>query len=176
VDYTTAASSYRADIASFGIEQHLTGKLRAAASVGTELREEFAGKRMINPSHDLNLSYALPYDATLTVGRRQAIQESYQPDFHEEMSEAYYSRLSQRVMPNLQLDTSAALEFAGRNGALAASQPMRNEFWQFQLAPSYQLREDLSAQIGYSLKVYTLPTVPNQSLDNTVFLSLKLTY
>ncbi len=53
---------------------------------------------------------------------------------------------------------------------------MRNEFWQFQLAPSYQLREDLSAQIGYSLKVYTLPAVPNQSLDNTVFLSLKLTY
>ncbi|MBI5688402.1 MAG: hypothetical protein HZC54_25295 [Verrucomicrobia bacterium] len=176
VDYTTAASSYRADIASFGIGQQLTGKLRAAASVGTELREEFAGKRMIHPNHDLNLSYALPCEATLTVGRRQAIQESYAPDFYEEVSEAYYSRLSQRVMPNLQLDTSAALEFAGRDGALAASQPMRNEFWQFQLAPSYQLREDLSAQVGYSLKVYTLPAVPNQPLDNAVFLSLKLTY
>ena len=176
VDYTTSAASYRAEIASFGVEQQLTGKLKAAASVGTELRQEFAGKRMANPSNDLNLSYALPNDATLTIGRRQAIQESYQPDFYEEMSEAYYSRLSQRVLPNLQLDTSAALEFAGRNSALAASQPARNEFWQFQLAPSYQLREDLSAQLGYSLKVYTLPAVPNQPLDNAVFLSLKLTY
>lgn len=176
VDYTTAASSYRAEIASFGIEQQLTGRLRAAASVGTELRQEFAGKRMTNPTNDLNLSYALPYDATLTVGRRQAIQENYAPDFYEELNEAYYSRLSQRVLPNLQLDTSAALEFANRNGALAAGQPLRNEFWQFQLAPSYQLREDLSAQLGYSLKVYTLPAVPNQPLDNAVFLSLKLTY
>ncbi|MFA7005381.1 MAG: hypothetical protein WC429_15160 [Verrucomicrobiia bacterium] len=176
VDYTTSASSYRADIASFGVEQQLTGKLKAAASVGTELREEFTGKRATNPNNDLNLSYALPYDATLTVGRRQAIQESYQPDFYEEMNEAYYSRLSQRVLPNLQVDTSAALEFAGRNSALASALPTRNEFWQFQLAPSYQLREDLSAQIGYSLKVYTLPAVPNQPLDNAVFLSLKLTY
>lgn len=176
VDYATTASSYRAEIASFGVEQQLTGKIKAAASVGTELREEFAGKRMTHPRNDLNLSYALPNDATLTIGRRQAIQESYLPDFYEETSEAYYSRLSQRVMPNLQLDTSAALEFAGRNGALDASQPAHNEFWQFQLAPSYRLREDLSAQVGYSLKVYTLPAVPDQPLDNTVFLSLKLTY
>lgn len=176
VDYTTSASSYRAEIASFGVEQQLTGKLKAAASVGTELRQEFAGKRMAHPSNDLNLSYALPNDATLTVGRRQAIQENYQPDFYEEMSEAYYSRLSQRVMPNLQLDTSAALEFAGRNGALVAGQPSHNEFWQFQLAPSYQLREDLNAQLGYSLKVYTLPALSSQPFDNAVFLSLKLTY
>ena len=176
VDYTTAASSYRSEIASFGIERQLTGRLRAAASIGTELREEFAGRRMVHPRNDLNLSYALPYDATLTVGRRQAIQESYLPDFYEEVREAYYSRLSQRVMPNLQLDTSAALEFAGRNSPLAAGQPLRNEFWQFQIAPSYQLREDLSAQLGYSLKVHTLPAVPDQPLDNAVFLSLKLTY
>jgi hypothetical protein len=176
VDYTTSVSGYRSEIASFGVEQQLTARLRAAASVGTELRQEFAGKRMTNPNNDLNLSYALPNDATLTIGRRQAIQESYLPDFYEEMSEAYYSRLSQRVMPNLQLNSSAALEFGGRNGALAAGQPSRNEFWQFQLAPSYQLREDLSAQLGYSLKVYTLPSVPNQPLDNAVFLSLKLTY
>lgn len=176
VDYTTSLSGYRAEIASFGIERQLTGKLRAGASVGTELRQEFAGKRMAHPTNDLNLSYALPNDATLTVGRRQAIQESYQPDFYEEMNEAYYSRLSQRVMPNVHLDTSAALEFAARNGALAAGQSPRNEFWQFQLAPSYQLREDLSAQLGYSLKVYTLPALSSQPFDNAVFLSLKLTY
>jgi hypothetical protein len=176
VNYATDASSYQADVASFGLERQLTGKLRAAASVGAELREEFAGRRMLNPSNDLNLSYALPNAATLTVGRRQAIQESYRPDFYEETNEAYYSRLSQTVMPSLQLDTSAALEFAGRNGAAAAGSPAHNEFWQFQLAPSYRLREDLSAQLGYSLKVYTLPALPNQSLDNAVFLSLKFTY
>ncbi len=107
VDYTTAASSYSSEIASFGVEQQLTGKLKAAASVGTELREEFTGKRMTHPNHDLNLSYALPYDATLTVGRRQAIQESYQPDFYEEMSEAYYSRLSQRSPPASRCATSS---------------------------------------------------------------------
>ena len=176
VDYTATMSSYHAEVASFGVEQQLTAKLKAAANVGAELREDFSGKRMTHPNNDLNLSYELPNEATLTVGRRQAIQESYLPDFYEEMSEAYYSRLSQRVMPNLQLDASAALEFAGWNAAPAAGQPARNEFWQFQLAPSYHLREDLSAQLGYSLKVYTLPALPNQLLDNCVFLSLKLTY
>ena len=173
VDYTTSAYSYRAGVASFGIEQQLPGQFKAAASVGTEMREEPDGRRLSNPNSDLNLSYTLPSDAKLTVGRRQAIQQSYQPDFYEETSEAYYSQLSQNVLPNLQLDTSAALEFAG---TLASGQPTRSEFWQFQLAPTYRLRENLSAQIGYSLKVFTLPAVPNQTLDNCMFLSLKFTY
>lgn len=159
--YATDGSSYRAEIASLGHEQQLTGKLKVVANVGAKLREEFAGKRMINPSNDLNLSYVLPNDATVTIGRRQAMQESYLPDFYEEMSEACYSRLSQHMLPDLQLGTSAALEFAGRNAAPTSALPTRNEFWQFQLAPSYRLREDLSAQLGYSLKVYTLPVLPN---------------
>ncbi len=176
VDYTLSASSYRAEIGSFGIEQQLTGKLKAGASIGTEMREEITGKNVVNPSNDLNLSYTLPYDATLTVGRRQSIQENYLPDFYEDLTEAYYSRLSQRVSPNLQLSTSAALEFAGRNSTLSSVQSTYNECWQFQVAPTYQLREDLSAQLGYSLKVYTVPALSNQSTDNCIFLSLKFTY
>ncbi|MFA5189155.1 MAG: hypothetical protein WC740_00435 [Verrucomicrobiia bacterium] len=176
VDYTLSASSYRAEIGSFGIEQQLTGKLKAGASVGTEMREELSGKHVVNPSNDLNLSYTLPYDATLTVGRRQSVQENYLPDFYEDLTEAYYSRLNQRVSPNLHLSTSAALEFAGRNSALSSVQSTYNECWQFQVAPTYQLREDLSAQLGYSLKVYTVPALQNQTTDNCVFLSLKFTY
>lgn len=173
VDYTTSAYSYRAGIASLGIEQQLPGPFKAAASIGKEMREEPDGRRLANPSSDLNLSYTLPSDAKLTVGRRQAMQQSCQPDYYEETSEAYYSQLSQQVMPNLQLDTSAAMEFSG---GITSGQPTRSEFWQFQLAPTYHLRENLSAQIGYSLKVFTLPAVPNQSLDNCMFLSLKFTY
>jgi hypothetical protein len=173
VDYTTSASSYRSGIASFGIEQQLPGQFKAAASLGTEMREEPDGRRLVNPSNDLNLSYTLPSDAKLTVGRRQAVQQSYQPDYYEDASEAYYSQLTQSVLPNLQLDTSAALEFAG---GVSSGQPTRSECWQFQLAPTYHLRDNLSAQIGYSLKVYTLPAIPNQTLDNCMFLSLKFSY
>ena len=173
VDYTASAYSYRAGIASFGIEQQLPGQFKAAASIGKEMREEPDGRRVANPGSDLNLSYTLPSDAKLTLGRRQAIQQSYQPDYYEDANEAYYSQLTQQVMPNLQLDTSAALEFSS---GISSGQPTRSEFWQFQLAPTYHLRENLSAQIGYSLKVYTLPAVPNQMLDNCMFLSLKFSY
>ncbi len=173
VDYTASAYSYRAGVASFGIEQQLPGSFKTAASLGQEMREEPDGRRLANPSTDLNLSYTLPSDAKLTIGRRQSMQQNCQPDYYEEANEAYYSQLSQQVMPNLQLDTSAALEFS--NG-ISSGTPTRSECWQLQLAPTYHLRENLSAQVGYSLKVYTLPAVPNQTLDNCMFLSLKFSY
>jgi hypothetical protein len=71
---------------------------------------------------------------------------------------------------------AAALEFGRRNGASAAGSLARNELWQFRIAPSYRMRDDFGAQLGCNLKVHTLPSAPNQPLDNALFLSLKFTY